>query len=230
MKVQAPFTQRAKHPFVDVMLTTSSACTPRLAPVHDLPPYTFLPYPPSLLLQLAKLYPIDAILITTPEALLGLPLLTACHPDAERWSVYCTLAALDAAKHLAAELCDVARRVKATAVASGRQGQAQGQRQGHQGQGSSAAFANPTPAGAAWRLPQPQEVGWRLPSGCEPWLFDACWHRPYDAQQAAACFARVTVSVICLDKVRWRWGCWWVGRPMHSPHGSTMCAMMHVDS
>ena len=164
--------------------------------------------------------------------------------------MYCTLAALDVAKHLAAELCDIARRVKATAVVPGPRGQGQGQQgkgqdqgqeqlgqgqgygqdqgQRQQGQGSAAALATPTPAGAAWKLPQPQEVGWKLHFGCEPRLFDACWHRPYDAQQAAACFARVTVSVICLDKVRWRWGCWWVGRPMHSPQGSTGCVTMRV--
>ena len=40
--------------------------------------------------QLALLHDINAVLISTPEGLLGLPLLMRRHPEASRW-VLCTL-------------------------------------------------------------------------------------------------------------------------------------------
>jgi hypothetical protein len=67
-------------------------------------------------LQHAKLLDIHAVLISTPEGLLGLPFLMKLHRTFHTWRIYSTLAAMEVARHLAAELQDVHTRIKNTVV------------------------------------------------------------------------------------------------------------------
>lgn len=66
-------------PFLSLLQNTLLGL-PLLMPCRALPPLPLARPPLAPQTQLAKLYPIDAILVTIPEALLALPLLMSCHP------------------------------------------------------------------------------------------------------------------------------------------------------
>ncbi|KAG1676917.1 hypothetical protein FOA52_014793 [Chlamydomonas sp. UWO 241] len=141
------------------------------------------------LLQLARLERIHAVLVSSPEGLLGVPALLTGHPDAEYVRVYATLAAIDVARHMAAELADTDSRLALAPVVVGGGSE--------QEQAGDAAGAGPGSRGSggagAWDLPPRESLGWQLPPGYPDEAYAACWwRRGFSAAAVESVLARVT--------------------------------------
>lgn len=134
--------------------------------------------------QLLQLYEIEAALISSPEALLGLPALLKAQPGCIKGPIYATLAALDVARHLVCEI---------TGPGSLDLQHAQGCPQ------EIAASAQPAADASASASMRAQEAVAELASALgvqqpsqEP-VFEACWGMLYSAWEAEEAFSRVKV-------------------------------------
>ncbi|GAX81329.1 hypothetical protein CEUSTIGMA_g8760.t1 [Chlamydomonas eustigma] len=132
--------------------------------------------------QHVKLLDIHAVLVSSPEGLLGLPYLMRLHRRFCTWRIYSTLAALEVARHLAAELQDVNTRIMNTVVM----------------QPSGMPKGGNTKAGSEedqLSMPTAETMGWSVDSDVQEGhekAYQSCWSKGYYSNQdLLECLSRV---------------------------------------